>query len=342
MLILAGTAAVLVLQAGGAAGDPPPAWEPDGDALGSITLYDMHGTVLTGGQLDTRPAAFYAVASGPGRTGDSKAQLKAFTPQNGVPPGSWSGDTLTGSTNYPVTAPGTPSPIAGTRLPVATGTTNDFSLADYIGEFPNTGTTVGYQGLYELRLYTSGPGQGQINKYYRVDISVTLLSAQPLAGTWSVAYPASSTAPPSAPATSAAPTTSAAPSTVPTPSPSPSPTQSPSPTTATTTTSPPATTSTTTPPTGTTSSPTRAGGTAAAASSGPPLVDVASDTASGSGTDSPEANPTGPIGGPLSLSSNVTNLTALAGLFAIFVTTALGALRRRRQREDDAYWYPGE
>ena len=58
----------------------------------------------------------YAAATGPGRAGDTKAQLKAYTPQVGVLPGLWSGDILTGSTNYPATgAPGNntrPSVIA--------------------------------------------------------------------------------------------------------------------------------------------------------------------------------------------------------------------------------------
>jgi hypothetical protein len=70
-------------------------------------------------------------------------------------------------------------------------------------------------------------------------------------------------------------------------------------------------------------------------------VDVASGGASESESASAEPYPSGPIGGPLSLSSNITNLTALAGLFAIFVSTAAGALRRRRRRSDTV-WYPGE
>ncbi|HKT01441.1 MAG TPA: Ig-like domain-containing protein [Rugosimonospora sp.] len=187
--VLAGAAALVVaggVLLGGGAADAAttPTWEPDAAALGSITFYDASGAVVTSGSLSSNPVAVYAVASGAGRTGDTKAQLKAFTPQEGVNPALWSGDTLTASTNYPVTAAGTPAVIAGTPNPVATGGATDFSFNDYLGEFPNTSTTAGYQDLYELRLYTSGPGQSQGAGYYRTDVQVDTT-----AGTWTVVYP---------------------------------------------------------------------------------------------------------------------------------------------------------
>ncbi|HKT04261.1 MAG TPA: Ig-like domain repeat protein [Rugosimonospora sp.] len=187
---LAGAAALVVaggiLVGGGAAAYAAvtPGWEPDASALGSITFYNASGQVVNSGSLSTNPVALYAVASGPGRSGDTKAQLKAFTPQVGVLPGLWSGDILTGATNYPVTAAGTPAVISGTTNPVATGTATDFSFNDYIGEFPNSTTASGYQNLYELRLYTSGAGQGQGATYYRTDVQVDTT-----AGTWTVVFP---------------------------------------------------------------------------------------------------------------------------------------------------------
>jgi hypothetical protein len=188
--VLAGAAALAVaggiLVGGGTAAYAAvtPGWEPDAAALGAITFYDASGSVVTSGSLSANPVALYAVASGAGRTGDNKAQLKAFTPQVGVLPALWSGDILTGATNYPVTAAGTPSVISSTTNPVATGAATDFSFNDYIGEFPNTSTTAGYQDLYELRLYTSGPGQGQGANYYRTDVQVNTA-----AGTWTVVFP---------------------------------------------------------------------------------------------------------------------------------------------------------
>jgi hypothetical protein len=188
--VLAGAAALAVaggiLVGGGTAAFAAvtPGWEPDASALGAITFYDASGAVVTTGSLSTNPVALYAVATGAGRTGDNKAQLKAFTPQAGVLPGLWSGDILTGATNYPVTTAGAPPTVTSTTNPVATGTAVDFSFNDYIGEFPNASTASGYQDLYELRLYTSGPGQGQGATYYRTDVQVNTA-----AGTWTVVYP---------------------------------------------------------------------------------------------------------------------------------------------------------
>ena len=178
---LALVAGVLLGTGSAAFAANPPAWEPDANALGSIQFFNSSGAPVTGGSLNDHPVAVYAAATGPGRPGDTKAQLKAFTPQVGVLPGLWSGDTLTGATNYPIT--GGPSNISSMTNPVATGTSGDLSMSDYISEFPNTTTQTGYQNLYELRLYTSGPGQGQGAQYYRADILV-----DPTAQTWSVAF----------------------------------------------------------------------------------------------------------------------------------------------------------
>lgn len=188
-LMMAGAAA-LALTAGMLVGGTAayaavtPGWEPDASALGSITFYNAAGAVVTGGSLDDHPTAVYAAASGPGRAGDSLAQLKAFTPQAGVLPGLWSGDTLGGATNYPATGAGVPANVSALTVPVATGTSGDLSMNDYISEFPNASAVSGYQNLYELRLYTSGPGQSQGVTYYRADIQVDTA-----ANTWTVIFP---------------------------------------------------------------------------------------------------------------------------------------------------------
>jgi hypothetical protein len=189
--VLAGAAALafaggILVGAGSAAyAAVTPGWEPDASALGSITFYDASGNVVTSGSLSANPVAVYAVASGPGRNGDTKAQLYAYTPQVGVNPSVWSGDSLTASTNYPVTDAGTPPVIANATNPVVTGTPSDFSFNDYIGEFPNVTTDPAYQNLYELRLYTAGPNQSPSAAYYRTDVQV-----DSVAGTWTVVYPA--------------------------------------------------------------------------------------------------------------------------------------------------------
>jgi len=185
-------AAGLVGGAGAALADTTVGWEPDANALGAVSFYDADGNQVTGGSLGDHPVAWYSVASGDGRTGDTKAQLRAFTPQAGIDPGAWTGDTLTGSTNYPNAA--APAAIAGLTVPVASGAADDFSLADYISELPNTSTADGYANLYELRLYTSGPGQSSSSVYYRADIEVAVTGTDsdglPI-GTWTAVYPTS-------------------------------------------------------------------------------------------------------------------------------------------------------
>lgn len=185
--VLSGTAAiavaagVLMVGAGAASAAVTPGWETDANALGGITLYDATGAVVTGGTLAGSPSVAYAAATGAGRAGDTKAQLFMYTPQQGVAPANWNGDSLTGSTNFPNTA--APANIKSLTVPVASGLANDLTVDDVIGEFPNNSTVAGYQNLYELRLYSIPAGLGS-GTYYRVDIEVNAT-----AGTWSVIYP---------------------------------------------------------------------------------------------------------------------------------------------------------
>jgi hypothetical protein len=187
--VLAVTAGILAVGGGAAQAAVTVPYEPDNDALGTISFFDNGGHQVTGGSLSDHPTAFYSVASGPGRAGDTKAQLRAYTPQEGVLPALWTGDTLTATTDYPPT--GAPANISAMNLPVATATAGDFSLADYISELPNTATDA-YANLYELRLYTAGAGQGAGSTYYRVDIQVNVTGQDSFGeptGTWSLVFP---------------------------------------------------------------------------------------------------------------------------------------------------------
>jgi hypothetical protein len=189
---LAVTTGILIAGPGAASAAPvTPGWEPDTNAVGTVAFYDASGNAVTGGNLGDHPAAWFSVASGDGRVGDSKAQLRAYTPREGVATADWTGDSLTASTDYPNA--GAPANIASLTVPVVSGAADDLSLADYVGELPNTSTTVGYQDLYELRIYTSGPGQGPSATYFRADIQVTITGTGPdglSTGTWMVVYPA--------------------------------------------------------------------------------------------------------------------------------------------------------
>jgi hypothetical protein len=185
--VLAAAAVTTVVTAalvapGTAAFAATPGFEPDANAIGTVAFYDASGNPITGGSLSSHPMAAYAVASGPGRTGDTKATLLLATPVQGVLPPNWSSDTMTASTTYPNTT--APANIAAMTVPVASGAAGDLSFSDYISEFPNNSAVTGYAGLYEVRLLTSGPGQAAGPNYYRVDVSVNTA-----AGTWSVAFP---------------------------------------------------------------------------------------------------------------------------------------------------------
>ncbi|HTW18940.1 MAG TPA: Ig-like domain-containing protein [Mycobacteriales bacterium] len=159
-------------------------WEPDSDAIGTITLLDSNGVPITGGSLDAQPFAAYAVASHQGRSGiDSKGQLYAFTPQVGTNPQTWSGDVLSAGTYNPAPS-GTPADVSGSGLPFVTGGATDFSFNDYISEFPNTLSTAGYVNLYQLRFYTAGTQAPDTTHYDVLDIQVN-----PSADTWQVVYP---------------------------------------------------------------------------------------------------------------------------------------------------------
>ncbi len=196
--LVVGAAALVITTGALVAGGSPafaavtPGWEPDNNALGSITFYNSAGTEITGGSLQD-PSSFYSVASGPGRTGDDRAQLRAGTPQVGVDPANWTGDTLSATTPYPPA--GAPANIANIGRPVVSGAVTDLSVAQYIDAIPNVTTAVGYKNLYELRLFTSGPGQGPGNKYYRsvIEVTITGTSNGLVTGTWAVIYPVPAT-----------------------------------------------------------------------------------------------------------------------------------------------------
>jgi hypothetical protein len=320
-------AALTVATNAAVSADPTPGWEPNNSALGGLVLVDKTGAAVSKGDLSMKPVAFYAVALGPGRTGDKLAQLRLATPQVGVDPLLWSGDSITGATEYPNAS--APASVAKLDLPVASGTATDFSFADYISEFPNQSTAAGYQNLYELRLYTSGPGQGPAAVYWRIDIRVTKLGTDAdgnVTGTWDQVYPA------------------------PVPLPTPKATGTPNPTatatpTATSMATPTATSTPTATATSTHTSGTGTGDGVAAGSGGGasvgaggggsvpaapgPPAPAASPSASTPASPSPtptRPNPTAPIGGPLSLAGRRSSVTMLAGLGVLLLVGAVAFL----------------
>src|SRR5262249_9291466 len=87
-----------------------------------------------------------------------KATLLAYQPREGAPADRWSGDTLTAS-------------ILVTDLdhPAATATAQDFSLRDFLGEFP-----AHWGGRVQLRIYFRAPNLATLTaKSASLDLPVT-------------------------------------------------------------------------------------------------------------------------------------------------------------------------
>jgi hypothetical protein len=165
-------AAVITVSVGSqaSAATTPPPFEPDPLSIGGLVFLDAGGHVLTGGNIADGPFATFVQATGPGRSGDTKATLFGYLPSSANATGDFAGEQLSLSTSYDF----------ATENPKVTLTPADETLSVLAGNFPNAATDA-YEGLYQLRLKTSGPGQTAGEKYYSADIRIT-------GSTWTVAY----------------------------------------------------------------------------------------------------------------------------------------------------------
>jgi hypothetical protein len=203
VVALAASGVLLVGPASSAATTQPP-YEPDPGAVGTLSFFDASGNQITTGSINTAPLAAYVVGSVAGRTGDHSTLLNMAQPNPNANTGNWNKDTLTGQSDYPLPAAGNPANIVtmSQTLPVSKGTSGDFRVADFIGEFPNTDpsgpgcaysatpsgcTNTQYQNLYELRLITTN-GADQNTQYENADILVS-------GTTWTQVYPVPSSGP---------------------------------------------------------------------------------------------------------------------------------------------------
>jgi Bacterial Ig-like domain (group 3) len=175
--------------AGSASASSAPPWEPDPNALGSLTLYSCTNPatastcqVVTGGtNLDHLFDYAEASTTDPSTPPGNKAvvyfaQPEPATPTLSFPQGQESNATL---------FPNATAPYTGAD-PLATLGTSDGNLADFIAtQTPPTNTE--YENVYQIRLYTTSAAQnGTLQKgtYWEIDISVN-----PTAGTWVETYP---------------------------------------------------------------------------------------------------------------------------------------------------------
>jgi hypothetical protein len=172
--------------------DPPAPVTADGNGAtqGTMSLYNAAGNKITSGTLAT-PPAFAKADTDTGRAGDNIATLYAYTPKEGVVPLSWSGAQISTGSTYPTSSASVPANLRNQpqALTGATGAGfsifNWFAADGYPADFPNTNTTPAWQNLYQLRLYTTGPGNSLLVGRY----SSATIQVNTAAGTWTQVYP---------------------------------------------------------------------------------------------------------------------------------------------------------
>ena len=184
VLAIAGGVLAATASIANAATTPP--WEPDAQAVGTLTFYNSAGQVVTGGSNLSHLFDF-AVASTPDATAGTKATLTFAAPAPGVPTGSFFTALGSAATNFPNAA--APAPVGTTANPVVSLTAADANLTSFLGQVPAQ-TAAGFANVYQIRVSTSGPGGvgTGTSAYWDADILVN-----PSAGTWTQEYPASVT-----------------------------------------------------------------------------------------------------------------------------------------------------
>jgi Fibronectin type III domain/Bacterial Ig-like domain (group 3) len=145
-------------------------------AVGGLLFYNSLGQQITGGSTTTAPFASYV--EGATSTGGTKAQLYIALPEASDPSG-WSSFTLgNGATSFPNA--GAPSNIAGSSLPVLTGSGSQQTLSSFVSENPDGANPDA--GYYQLLLITSGSGANGTEEN-AADIYVDTTN-----DTWTLAY----------------------------------------------------------------------------------------------------------------------------------------------------------
>jgi hypothetical protein len=175
------SAALLTLPAS-AASNPP--WEPDPNALGTLTFFNSSGQVVTGGSNLAHLFDFAEASSPTDPFNGTKATLVFAAPAPGVPTGTWFTGLGSASTAFPNAS--APAPLNTATNPVVTLTSIDANLSNFIAQVPAQ-TQTGYANVFQIRLQTSGPGgvgSAPNGQYWDADVLVN-----PSAGTWTEEYP---------------------------------------------------------------------------------------------------------------------------------------------------------
>lgn len=155
------TLALVAVPTAARAADPTPPYN-DLNGQGSIGLCDALGHAVTSGSIYDKPFVWRAVSSVPpvapydrkGRT----AVLVAYQPRSTAYPDQWNGDTLTAGTVY-----------SDLKHPTAVATALDFTLQDFLHEYP-----LRWDGWVQLRMFFGAPGTSTFTANYpTADIHVS-------------------------------------------------------------------------------------------------------------------------------------------------------------------------
>jgi hypothetical protein len=160
------TTAALALALGLCAA--PAAWGADAppyhdlNSVGGLYLCDKSGNAVSTGSIDDKPFTWFAVSRVPAPKGfggaGASATLYAYQPRQDAYPDRWNGDTLTAASGYQ----------EGDR-PTAVGTPLDFTLRDFLSEYP-----LMWDDTVQLRMYFGSKAHGYDGTdYASADLKVT-------------------------------------------------------------------------------------------------------------------------------------------------------------------------
>ena len=137
-------------------GADPPVPYTDPNAVGYIGLCNQAAQQITSGTLSATPFVWRAVSSQPApaqyNAAGGTAILSAYLPMQGLPPGDWSGEQLTASSQY-----------SNPQSPMAQATAKDEPLEDFVQDYPP-----GWDGFIQLRLYLGAPDEPSYVQHYPV------------------------------------------------------------------------------------------------------------------------------------------------------------------------------
>jgi hypothetical protein len=155
----------------GPAGATPKVPYTDPSAAGYLGICNRQGQQITSGSIDSVPFAWEVVSSAPAPSSVSgsgrTATLYAYQPIQGEEAGDWSGEQITGTSQY--TDP---------SHPMAVSTDRDFALSQFLAVFPPK-----WDGFVELRLVLDSPGaEPQVLAYPALSLQISGATWQAVGG----------------------------------------------------------------------------------------------------------------------------------------------------------------